>query len=203
MTEPDYSLDNLPERARLAREALADYTRCALSNYARRREDLRQRKLPVVSFVGYGRAGKDTAAKIYCQLMQITYGGSTSLAVLPYVAHATGDREWECYSKRHANREFWFRFCNELRRGEPDLLAKLVLSQGDVLVGVRAAEEFRCLIPGGVADINVWIDRRDTPVDSTVEFTRDEADLVIDNNGSINELREKLNRLVKLILVNQ
>ncbi len=196
---PDYSLDNLAERARLVREEMSASLEVARAAYAKRRAAMRELKVPVVSFVGHGRAGKDTAAQMFCARARLTYGGSTSLVAVPYVALAAGDHQYECYTGRHSHREFWFHFLNEFRRGEPDLIAKMLLAQGDVLAGVRAAEEFRCLIPNGVADIHVWIDRRGTPEDPTVEFTRDECDLVIDNNGSLVELDEKVGRLARLI----
>lgn len=196
---PNYSLNDLDVRAYEALKAFEKYTEQRLKDSDARRANKRFRGLPTLSFVGFGRAGKDTAAQLFCRELGLSFNGSTSRAVLPFVAHAAGVDEETCYLSRHEHRFFWFRFCNELRRGKPDMIARLQLADSDVLAGVRDAEEFRCLVPGGIVDLHVWIDRRGVEPDPTVEFTRDECELVIDNNGTLGEFNAKIVALARLV----
>lgn len=195
----DYSLTNLDERAQEAKRALEDRYKNTLAAYDSRERRRSFDHTPVVSFVGYGRAGKDTAAQFYCDATGLEYGGSTSSVMAAYVAHAAGVEEYKCFQERHQNRQFWLHFCNAFRKGEPEVIAKMLLAQSDVLVGVRGAEEFRCLVPAGVVDLHVWIDNPTVARDETVEFDRRECDLVIDNLGSLDEFRTKVERFARLV----
>jgi hypothetical protein len=156
--------------------------------------------MPKVLVCGHGRAGKDTACEIICELTGWKFAGTTSKYLTKFVAAKLGLSDEEAYARRHESDEtrmVWFHTGNELRKDDPSLLARMAFQNGDVSGGVRGKPEIEAIRQEGVADLIIWIDR-DVPVDPTMEFGREYADIVIENNGTVTELREKLRRLTDM-----
>lgn len=155
---------------------------------------------PKVLFCGPGRAGKDTAAEMFCDVTGLKFAGTFSKYLIKFVAPKLGLSEEEAYRRRHesdAMRMIWFETGNDIRKDDPTLLAKMAFENGDVSGGVRGLPEIKAIREHRVADLIVWV-ARDVPVDPTLEFGREYADVVIDNNGTLDELREKVTALASL-----
>jgi len=126
---------------------------------------------PSIGYLGAGRSGKDTAAQCVADHSELVYGGSTSNAVLPMIAHSLQLSEDEAWRTRHENRQFWFNWCNLYRQiyGQ-DSIAKLLLGLGDFVVGLRSKAEVCMVNEHGLVTHWVWISRAGANSDPTVEF---------------------------------
>ena len=150
-----------------------------------------------ILFVGYGRAGKDEAAAYVSKITGLRYAGSTSWAVLPYMAARLGLHPQVAWETRHAMRKQWYDYCNELRAPDATILARMVLQQGDITAGVRDVVEIKAIKAAGLFDKIVWIHRPGTPKDPTVTFHPDDCDLVIENDSTLEEYHRTLRRLCR------
>lgn len=148
-----------------------------------------------ILFVGPGRCGKDTALEICERLSILRSAGTFSRYLTPYVAREMGVSEDAAYAARHQNREEWMRIGTELRRDDPTILARLAFANGDMSGGVRGRSEIIAITQQRLTDLIVWIDR-DVPIDPTMEFGHEWADVRIDNNGSVESFEYTLRRLM-------
>lgn len=197
----DYSHDNLLERAAAAKLRHHDYLQAKLQAYDTRCENRKSKRIPVVSFSGPGRAGKDTAAEFFCHYVGITYPGSVSKIVLPFIAAMTGDTEQNAWTTRHERRLFWIEACNSLRFDDYTLLLRMTLGAGDVAVGCRGRLEFYHAVRDRIFDTTVWVDNPRVSADPTIEYGPSDCDFMIPNYGSYVELYARIERIVSLMRV--
>lgn len=155
------------------------------------------RKLPKIAILGYGRAGKDEAGAWLGRNTPLIYTGSTSQVLCPLIAIELGISEEEAWNTRHANREYWFEFGNNYRKGDPAKIARKCLLASDMVIGLRDKEELQACKDARLFDLIIWIHRLGTPVDPTVTFSRNDCDLIIDNVGTLKEYHQKLHKLAK------
>lgn len=105
----------------------------------------------------------------------------------------------ECYEDRANHRALWFDLISHHNREDAARLAGDILEYHDVYVGIRSKREFHAAVNEGLADLVVWVDRSDRlPLEpkSSMQLEPWMADYVIDNNGSLAELRMEVHRLV-------
>lgn len=198
---PDYSLDNLPERAAVAREALADYVADLDGKYLAARRSRKARGFREIAFCGMGRAGKDTAAEYLCKKLHLVYPQSASYLILPLVANMANEPDLQkAFAERHNYRVFWIQACHAIRGNDYPLLMRMCLGAGDVAVGTRGAQELRTCIDTGVIELALWIDNPRVGVDPTVEYRREDCHLVVVNDGTLDEFYAKLDRVIPQLL---
>lgn len=149
-----------------------------------------------LAILGHGRAGKDTAADFLDDHTPLRYAGSTSEFLCPFVAAKLGISEAEAFARRHEDRQLWYDTGNELRRDDPLFLVRRVLAAGDLIVGLRDAEEVARLPEVGV-DLRIWI-HRDVPADPTCKFGPEDCDVVVHNTHPTDPtpMLRRLRRLV-------
>lgn len=187
----------LAEKGLASRE---DHLHQIFKAYSERQDHRRKRKLPTIAFVGHGECGKDSSAEYLAKYSELEFtGGSTSIVAAPFMAAAHDippEGVEEYWSLRREHRDHWYKFCRALESLHPLLLVKAALSRGDILSGLRAVEEVRSAIPN-IIEYFVWVDRKEAPVDHTLEFGTGFLFQTIpknrfgwiDNNGSLDDLR--------------
>lgn len=188
----------------LAAEALRgkrDYLQELLERYRQRQAQRKLRGIPVLSFCGPGRSGKDVAGEYLAQRYQLDFTGSTSHIVCPLVAYALRREESDCFAQRHQERGFWKLFCDALRKEDASLIARLALADGDILSGVRGEPEVRAVRDRGIADLLIWVRRPQVPADPTMDYTDDYCDLVIGNEATLSLYYERLDRLAAALKI--
>lgn len=190
---PNYSTDGLRERALAALAYHHEYVADLEAAY-----DIRKRRrvavgIPPLAILGMGRAGKDTAGEYLSKRFDLATPRSSSLNALPLVAHMIGIPSRQAYAERHQNREFWIEACNQLRADDLTRLARWCLGACDLAIGLRGKEEFAAVMKEGVCDLAVWV-HRDVPKDPTVEFTREDCDVVVDNTTTLERFHARLER---------
>lgn len=178
-------------------QQLRSYTDFCLFEYAERKS---ARTVPVVAFCGYGRAGKDEAAIQLASVSEAVYGSSISRIMLPVMSSLLAKEPAEAWRERHMDRQLWRDAIDEFRCQEGFAApVKMLLSRSDIVVGIRARPELLACVEDKVVDHLVWVDRPDTEIDPTVEYTREEivelGGTVIVNDGSKEALKDKVQQL--------
>jgi hypothetical protein len=190
---------NVQADVRKAQKACGDYVAELLKSYRAAKRKRWDKGVPVIAFCGHGRAGKDLGAEWLGLNFDVHYGGSLSEIVCPLVAAALDRDVPTTFAERHQDRDYWYRFCNELRRDDPTLLAKMLLSKADIVVGVRGAAELEACRATGVIDVSLWIDNPRVIIDPTVEYTEDDCDLTVKNGHTKLAYFSKLRNLAELL----
>jgi len=154
---------------------------------------------PKFLILGYGRHGKDTV----CEMISGGYGlafQSSSMfcaehVMMPHFASIGKpyDTVEQCYADRHSgsNRAVWYDQIQDYNIPDGARLATEMMQDHDIYCGMRSASELVACVKANVFDHIAWVDRsqHEPPEDiSSCTVTREMADYVIDNNGTIDDL---------------
>ena len=120
-------------------------------------------------------------------------------------AHRTYANAADCYHDRHQSsavgdhRTFWFeeiaKYC-----ADPVRLGREILADHDVYCGIRSRREFHAVKNARLADLIIWVDASDRlPLEqrSSMELEPWMADVVLDNNGTLEDLGRQLEILME------
>lgn len=154
------------------------------------------KRLPIIAICGPGRSGKDETAKWLAANTPLRFSLGTSQVIAPHIAAEDGISVEEAYARRHEDRDRWFRKGNELRVDDHAYLVRECLKQGEIVVGLRNADEVVASRSEGLIDLFLWIER-DVEEDPTMTFGPELCDIIIDNNCTIPELHERLAGLAR------
>lgn len=157
------------------------------------------REGPKLLVIGDGEAGKDEFARLLHAEAGLTSLSSSEVAG-DYV-YRTQFRAWypharACWLDRRRHRETWKAAIEDYTRDDPARLAREIVESADVYVGMRSRREFEAARE--LFDAVVWIDR-DVPRDSSNDLSRDDADVVVENNGTLDDLAERVRRIANLL----
>lgn len=149
--------------------------------------------------MGHGDHGKDEAARIICDLLGLSYLGSSWAACEAYIFDSLkvplGYRSAaECYEDRRSWRTLWGELMAAYNAKDRARLGRYVYDRADVYVGVRRVEEFEAIKAAGLFDVAIWVDASDRkPPEPRASCTvgPELADLVLDNNGTLADLRAR------------
>jgi hypothetical protein len=154
--------------------------------------------------LGYARHGKDTAADILVSTFGLRKEDSSQFAgkqvMLPYFESiGTPYPNWEaCYADRVNHRQEWFEQIKLYNTPDEARLAREIYAVSDIYVGIRRKEEFEAVKKAGLFDYAIWVDRsKHIPPEPTTSntMTRDMANYVIDNNGTLEDLKRRTRSL--------
>lgn len=160
------------------------------------------KKFKTVMILGYGRHGKDTAADFLSKNGYTVTSSSEYAArnvvfpvLVPIYGYMTAT---ECFEDRHNHRKEWFDIITEYNRDDRGRLTKNMLSDGyDVYIGLRNKEELEAV--RHLYDLIIWVDATKRigciEDEESCTITPDMADIIIDNNGSVEQLEHKLRRV--------
>tara|TARA_R110000851_G_C13077180_1_gene565446 strand:- start:1674 stop:2168 length:495 start_codon:yes stop_codon:yes gene_type:complete len=146
--------------------------------------------------IGHARHGKDTV----CDILKETYGFEfrssshymNEHVIFPILSPIHGYQTLEeCYEDRVNHRRSWYNLIRNHCGVDPARLARDIISDYDIYCGMRHREEFTASRREGLFDYVVWVDALERlPAESSdsMGLTRDDADMVIDNNGPLEKL---------------
>lgn len=172
----NFDLSTIPAAVERTCKKFADHIANCLTLADLRKSNHEEAGTFPIAVVGHGRAGKDTIAEMLGKLTGLTYGGSMSRTVLPLVADSLGLLPEEAWPTRHEQRRYWYEWCNEFRKDDPALIAKMLLGTADFVVGIRDKVELEACIEQGLFRHFVWVDRPNLPKDPTLTY--DLSDLI-------------------------
>lgn len=156
--------------------------------------------------IGHGRHGKDTVGDVIRDMTGLTFRSSSMFCaehvVTPWLEKLgiTYDSLEECYEDRVNHRVEWYNSIRAYNEGDESRLSSAIFAEYDMYVGIRSRVEF--LASKHLSDLSIWVEagERVPQVDPTCKILATDCDIIIDNNGTEEELVEKTERLFALIL---
>ena len=160
--------------------------------------------------LGHGRHGKDTFAELLCEMAPGLKFVSSSLFVCeravfptlgPRYAYETAE---ECFADRANHRDEWHELISAFNSPDKARLARQLFVDFDLYVGLRCVEELE--EARHFADLVLWVDRSEhLPPEpkSSNTITANDCDLIVPNNGTLADLRERAERLVFALELNK
>lgn len=155
-----------------------------------------------VLIIGYARHGKDTVGEML-QSLEYKATSSSIYAAEKVVYPVLKARYWyssveECFNDRFNHRSEWYELITEYNQDDKARLCREMINDGyDVYVGLRNKEELDAA--RHLYDVVVWVDateRLRSAEDATsCTVTKDDADIIIENNGSLDDLFEKVKKV--------
>lgn len=194
-----------PLQAHNGRDALVDAYQEALDLSVYLRTAIEERtstpKPKRILFCGKARAGKDTACAMLAEITGLRNAGTVSKYIAPHMAQELGISVEEAHVMRERGdmspemRAKWRAKGDKLRVHDPALLVREMMANGEIGGGVRGRAEIQAARKEGLADLFVWVASWRAMADTTCEFGEEECDVVIKNDDSLDEFRERLRRL--------
>lgn len=143
-----------------------------------------------VLVLGYSKSGKTTAAEMVAEMI----GSNPPKNCSDYIIEDfcdTNDLDPNFVKENKDEfRKRLLEFGISKQNINPAYPVDKALTETDVVTGVRTPENLKASRP--MFDIVLWIDRENVPKGKTDKISKDDADVVIDNNGSFDQLRINL-----------
>lgn len=149
--------------------------------------------------LGYAESGKDELA----QTLSL-YSGFQYIPTSLYIAEKfmferlKGQHEYknanECYLGRRSLRKEWYEGINDYNKDNPTQLIEDFFEEYDCYIGLRCRDQFNHFKVNcnKYNYLSIWIDCGDrVPPEKTCTITKDMADLIILNDGSEHEFKER------------
>jgi len=157
-----------------------------------------------IYIVGHGRHGKDTVAEIMRDNYGFTFTASSWFMADKVIFPALKDKYGyttvrQCFNDRHSHRSEWFDLIDKSNPNGTEL-SEAIFKQNDIYVGIRNKRELDAVKADSRFDpFVVWVDaskRLEQEPGSSMGITLNDADCVIDNNGTVEDLIDDINTLV-------
>lgn len=157
--------------------------------------------------LGPARWGKDSMAEILNAEFGFKYLSSSQACANIFIYDALKDfydykTPEECFEDRVNHRAEWYQMICEYNKDDKARLAKDILKLNDCYVGMRDREEIEESLRQGLFDLVIWVDASDRlPPEDVSSFNIDKscADIVIDNNGTYEQFKERVIRFGKIL----
>jgi len=163
----------------------------------------KQNKIPKLLVISSARWGKDSFGEILRDNFGVTFTSSSQAAADIFIYDRLKDKYGystpeECFIDRMNRRAEWHQLICEYNIDDKAKLAKEILKQSDMYIGMRDKEEIKECIKQGLFDLIVWVDAsKRLPEEDSSSFNIDIncADIIISNNGTYDEFKERVLRL--------
>ncbi len=168
-----------------------------------------------ILIIGKGRHGKDQIAEMLRDWFGYTFTSSSKAMYEIFIYDLFKEKYGyetlqEAYEVRNdvtearpEPRKELFELIQAYNTPDKTKLARAILDQTGMYVGMRCKEEVEACIAGDVFDLIIWVDaseRVDYVEDSSsITVTKAHADIIIDNNGTLEDLERKVKKLGALL----
>lgn len=146
--------------------------------------------------LGYTGSGKTTAAEILAELLN-TRSLNTSDQLIEDFAVSIGTTPKFILEHKPEYREQLFKFGRAKQAIDPLYPQVQQLAVASILTGLRNPNEIEAAREHRLYDMIIWVNRPEIEAGVTDKLNPNHADLIIENNGSIEELREQLKQLLR------
>lgn len=166
------------------------------------------KKKPNILIISHARWGKDQMAEYLNEFYGFTFKSSSIAASEIFLFDIMKNKygyntPLECFEDRVNHRAEWKRLIDEYNKNDKARLAKEILKNSNIYVGMRDYQEIMECKKQGLFDLIIWVDSsKRLPEESKDSFNIDItlADIIVDNNGTLEEYKEKIKRLGKLLI---
>jgi hypothetical protein len=163
----------------------------------------KQNKIPKLLVISSARWGKDSFGEILRDNFGVTFTSSSQAAADIFIYDRLKDKYGystpeECFIDRMNRRAEWHELICEYNIDDKAKLAKEILKQSHVYIGMRDKEEIKECIKQGLFDLIVWVDAsKRLPEEDSSSFNIDIscADIIIDNNDDYETFKKRAIRL--------
>ncbi len=167
--------------------------------------------LPKLLIIGHMRHGKDTFAEILRDNFGLKFISSSQAAADIFIYEELKGKynyktSEQCYEDRVHHRKEWYDMICDYNKDDKARLAKGILSMGDCYVGMRDRGEIDECMKQGLFDLIIWVDASERlPLEDASSFNIDKtcADIIIENNGTFDEFKEKVYRIGRILSQNE
>lgn len=157
--------------------------------------------------MGHARHGKDTACEYLRDKHGLTFKSSSEAAceivIYPTLKELHGYKTIEeCFNDRVNHRQTWYDLIRRYNLKNPTRLAQDIYATNDIYCGIRSIHEFDAIEAAGLFDLSIWIDashRLPAESQDSCTVTKQDADIVISNNGTVEQLYAALDRMMLTI----
>ena len=154
--------------------------------------------------IGHGRHGKDTVCEMLRDDYDYSFESSSQFCSKLFIYDQLKDKygyssEEQCYADRHNHRTEWYDAICNYNVPDAATLGREMFAAYDIYCGLRNKKEFHAMKNTGVFDYAIWVDRSDhLPPESKDSMSLEQwmADVTIDNNGTLEDLKFNLDRLM-------
>lgn len=161
---------------------------------------------PKFLIIGSARHGKDTMAEILSEKYGLTFQSSSVRAAEIFLFSALKDKYGyktfqECFEDRVNHRAEWKSLISDYNSIDRARLAKDILATSDIYVGMRDSDEIAECKNQHLFDLIIYVDASERlPMEGNDSngISKDDADIIIENNGSLPEFVDKVYRLFDL-----
>lgn len=160
-----------------------------------------------ILILGNARHGKDSLAELWNEYYGMTYLSSSEAALEIFLFNKLKDKynystPQKCFEDRVNHRQEWYLSICDYNKDDKTRLAKGILEKSNCYVGMRDKEEFIACKERGLFDLIIWVDASkrlgDEPITS-FNISKSDADIIIENNGSFEEFKEKSKKIGKVL----
>lgn len=152
---------------------------------------------------GHQQHGKDTACEYLNEHYDLSFSSSSMFCAKAFLfeqmrqEHGYQTLE-QCFDDRSNHRQYWYEQIRRYNDNDRSRLGKELFALNDIYCGIRDKDEFDAIKQAGLVDLTIWIDASERkPLESTasMKMAKEDADLIIDNNGTLDKLYERLDNL--------
>lgn len=160
-----------------------------------------------ILIIGHARHGKDTFAELLNEYHGTTFLSSSIAASEIFLYDKLKDKYGysspeECFKDRVNHRDEWYQEICDYNLYDKARLAKDILNRVDCYVGMRDNLEFQSCKEQGIFDLVIWVDASDRlPLEPETSFNirKAEADIIVDNNSTLDNLKMKAKRIGRIL----
>ena len=167
-----------------------------------------EKRFPKFLVLGSARHGKDSFAEILRDEFDIKFKSSSQAAADIFIYDELKEKYGyktpeECFEDRMKHRPEWKQMICDYNKDDKARLAKEILKEADCYVGMRDRLEINECMKQGLFDLIIWVDAsKRLPLEDASSFDIDIscADVIIENNGTFEEFKEKVIRFGKILV---
>lgn len=165
-------------------------------------------ELPKLLIIGHARHGKDSMAEILQENFGLKFKSSSEAASEIFIYDELKEKynyktPTECFEDRVNHRAEWHQLICEYNVDDKAKLAKGILKYADCYVGMRDYREIKECINQNLFDLIIWVDASERlPLEDSSSFNidKEDADIIIDNNGTYEEFENRVIRLGEALI---
>ena len=163
--------------------------------------------------IAHKRSGKDTLGEILEELTDLKAISSSWILNKEFLFDLLNSKYnkgyktlQESFDDRVNNREIWFNEIKSYNTPDKTATARLILKEAQIYTGMRSNDEIQACLEAKLFDLVIWVDASKRVPDESPEsfnISRDVAHIIIENNGTLAEFREKVIHLIKALRINE
>jgi hypothetical protein len=161
-----------------------------------------------ILILGHMRHGKTTMANMLFDEYGLTFKDSSEASAEIFIYNELKNKYGyknfeECFNDRKQHRPEWFKMICDFNTPDKSKLGKEILKRANMYVGMRSNDELQKCVEEGIFDLVIGIYRSIFPLEPNTSFDIniwETCDIIIPNDGNLNDLKNRILKLKKLFI---